>query len=119
MQSGEGRDFVFLPVARNNARAVRLDFSTVGESDVPPEAPTKSTNWKWIPRDPRVFKFVDDGTILSKVNMAHAVVLTMGEETLKRRRDMNTENIFIRTVRRALEKGMKVNLDKTALLAIS
>jgi hypothetical protein len=55
----------------NRAKAIakRLSFD-VEESLVPKEPPTKKTNWKCKEKLPRKFKFVDDGTFLSKLKMA-------------------------------------------------
>jgi hypothetical protein len=66
-------------------------------------------------------KFVDDGTIVSKVNMVNGVVEVDGEGGVvwREKRDQQTENIFKRTIRRAESKGMKVNVNKTAMLAVS
>jgi hypothetical protein len=87
-----GREFVFLPVARNFKR--HLD-PIPGETTIPPEPPTKTTNWQWQERDARVLKYVDDGTILSKVNMANWDKESEVEGVrVRRKRDQKTENIF-------------------------
>ena len=115
----ENSRFEFLPAARNTRR---LFGQVEGEVTVPPEPPTKQTTWAWKKKNPRVMKYVDDGTILSKVNMAHCESERLDQVTGKRvkvKRDLATENIFRRTVCRAESRGMKVNLQKTALLAIS
>jgi hypothetical protein len=74
--------------------------------------------WKWVARIPRLFKFIDDGTIVTKINMHNAEV-DRGEVEKRRKRDLATEQVFNRTIARAEGKGMKVNLEKTALLLMS
>jgi len=115
-----GESFRFLPEARNVRRLLN---PVEGEVPVPPEPPTGNTNWRWQEKHARVLKYVDDGTILSKVNMANCDMI-LGEEEERGRpvrikRDYITENIFKRTTERAMARGMKVNVQKTAMIAIS
>ena len=69
---------------------------------------------------PAVFKFVDDGTIFAKVNMYAAVERDYEREVpTHRKRDIATENVFNRTKTRAEAKGMKINVQKTAMMTVS
>jgi hypothetical protein len=116
----EGENVTFrLGANTRNVRRKRLRFD-INEVTIPFEPPTKKTRWNWIQKVPAVFKFVDDGTIFAKVNMYHAEEMEDGEgRKVRMKRDVQTENIFGRTMRRAEEKGMKINVSKTAMLAIS
>ena len=67
----EGRSFRFREGAKNIRRR-KLSFQAPTPSPVPQEPPTKKVNWKWIARLPRLFKFIADGTIVSKINMHNA-----------------------------------------------
>ena len=89
------------------------------DTTVPREAPTKKTNWQWKDKPPALFKFVDDGSILSKINMYNAEVGHEDGIVYHLKRDVMTENIFNRTKRRAEMKGMKINVGKTAMIVIS
>ena len=75
--------------------------------------------WRWVPRVPRLFKFIDDGTIVAKINMHNARVEWENNREIRIKRDLTTEQVFNRTIARAESKGMKVNLAKTAMLLIS
>ena len=120
----EGTNFVFTGASRRanmlKSRARRLTFEAV-ESQVPKEPPTKSTNWAWRPRTLRKFKFVDDGTFVSKLNMAVGFDqgFDRGSGPRREKRDQATENVFRRTISRATALGMKVNVQKTVMLTIS
>jgi hypothetical protein len=62
---------------------------------------------------------VDDGTFVSKLNMVNHVdtIITDGG-TIRRKQDIATENVFRRTVSRAEAQGMRVNVQKTGMIAI-
>jgi hypothetical protein len=115
----EGVTFVFNTRARN-LPARRLPF-TQGNLDttIPYEAPTKATKWQWQDKLPALFKFVDDGSIFSKVNMYNAVVRSEEGRVVHEKQDIMTENVFNRSKTRAEAKGMKINVKKTAMLVIS
>ena len=115
---GEGSSFRFNHKARN-VRARRLSFGAQPQMKVVPyEPPTKSVGWKWLEKLPAFFKFVDDGTLVTKINMAHAEVI-QGQKVVRRKHDIATQNIFQRTTSKAEGKGMKVNIEKTQMLVIS
>ena len=116
----EGGQFRFVGSSRekNRAKARRL-FSVVRENDVPTEPPSKGGTWKWKKKKTRKFKFVDDGSFLTKLNMVNDYEIPPGKENLRLKRDIQTENLFKRTIGRATAQGMKVNVDKTAMLTVS
>jgi hypothetical protein len=118
----EGRQFSFEEGARNmrRIRARRLSFNAMQEV-VPPEPPGKAGTWKWKAKEPRKFKFIDDGTFISKVNMTAILdtVQRIKEKEVRYKRDVQTENVLRRTIERAQVQGMKFNVAKTAMLAVS
>ena len=116
MRGGDG-SFVFTDKARNVPERRRL-FSEL-DVTVPNEPPTKATNWRWETKVPALFKFVDDGTILSKVILYNAVIKEESGKSIHEKRDILTENVFNRSKRRAESKGMKINVDKTSMLVLS
>ena len=111
----------YLPVGSNEARAARaavrrIAYSSEEEEEVPVESSKK--NMKWRPQNPQVYKYVDDNLQVHRVNM----------ETAGRGRDPDPfrdkhavacQNVFRRTIRRAEERGMRVNEAKTAMVCVS
>ena len=75
---------------------------------------------RWKARKPRKFKYVDDGLLLSKMNMdsADSTGLVDGMP-LKSKLDIPSQNVFRRVVAKAESKGMVVNRSKTAILCMS
>ena len=67
------RDWSFMPGRRNKRRlhnlATRISYSDEGEVDVPPEKNKKATGHRWRTREARKLKFVDDGSMVSRINM--------------------------------------------------
>jgi hypothetical protein len=118
---GEGGRYRFVGQARNadRARNRRLEFGP--ERPVPYEPPAKGGTWKWVDKFPRKFKFVDDGSFISRLNMQNGVSLSLdqGGKEVRRKRDIALENVFNRTILRATSIGMKVNIQKTQMIAIS
>ena len=119
---GEGRAFSFVGHSRtlNRAKATarRLSFSAQ-QANVPREPATKKNTWKWREQIPRKFKFVDDGTFVTKLNVVSGFTEAEDEEgSYRLKRDVATENVFNRTISRASAQGMKVNLDKTGMLVV-
>jgi hypothetical protein len=115
---GETRQFRFERRVRNPKRK-RLVFEEPSHEPIPDEPPTKKMSWQWQAREPRVFKFIDDGTITSKINMHNAEIEPLVPKPSYVKRDLATEMVFNRTVARAESKGMKLNLSKTNMLIIS
>ena len=81
--------------------------------EVPEE--TSKKNARWRDRPAVVLKYVDDNFQLNKVNMETAM---RGDDGLKYRdkHGLACQNVYRRTVRRAEERGMRVNANKTACL---
>ena len=92
-------------------------YSDEEEVDVPPERNRRATGLRWKARKPRKLKFVDDGMIVAKINMDSGEQVNMvGGRELRRKLDLNTQNVFRRVVRKAEGRGMVVNNGKTKLL---
>ena len=112
----------FLPWEGNVRRGRRrVRYSSEEEEDVPPEMNRKRTGLRWKARRARKLKFVDDGLMVSKLNMDSAVLsarLIEGKPS-KVKEDIMTQNMFRRIVRKATSRGMKVNNDKTSILCVS
>jgi hypothetical protein len=112
--------FTFTGKARNMPKRRRIDFASVElEATLPYEPPTKKTKWQWRDKLPALFKFVDDGSLFSKVNMYNATTRLVDGVVYHEKRDIFTENIFNRSKSRAEDKGMKINVKKTAMIVIS
>ena len=61
-----------MPGRRNRRRRNlnrRISYSDEGEVTIQPEINKKKTGLGWKARRPRSFKFVDDGMMVTKVNM--------------------------------------------------
>ena len=118
------RDWSFMPGRRNRRRrrnlARRISYSDEGEVDVLPEINKKATGLRWKPREARKLKFVDDGTMVAKLNMESGECVGRdGGRELRRKEDLQTQNMFRRVVRKAESRGMVVNNGKTKILCIS
>ena len=110
----EGVTCEFLPNARNVRRA-RVPF--VGE-EVPGEpSPRTSAVWKAAPIG--VFKYVDDGLQIQKVNMETAVAFERGGNKFRTKHAIPSQNLYQYIVGRAKSIGMKVNHEKTKLMCLS
>ena len=70
----------------------------------------KKTSAIWIPRDPSIHKFVDDGIIDSKLDMENTTAVIDGQGvTKKTKHAIASQNLFRRIVKNAESIGMKVN----------
>ena len=117
-----GRPPPVMRLGRNVARAKRaarrrIVYSSEDEEPVPEE--TSRRNLKWRDRRPLVLKYVDDNLQIDRVNMETA---SRGEEAGTKFRDKHSvqcQNTFRAVIRKAEERGMKVNSKKTAMTCIS
>ena len=115
-------EFGFLPQARNRRRARaaarRIAYSSEEEEEVPPE--TSKKNSKWREREPVCLKYVDDNLQINRVNMETALRgYTEEGKNARRKHAVECQNSFRYVVRRAEERGMKVNAAKTAMVCVS
>ena len=83
-------------------------------------------HWIRKPKDPtynegilKSYKFVDDGVNTSKVNMRKARMLVEDGSFFKEIIDLRTQNHIEKVKRRAEEKGMAINAQKTGLMLVS
>ena len=75
---------------------------------------------RWKARKPRKLKFVDNGILLSKMNMDSAVTGARSDgANVKTKHDIQSQNVYRRIVARAESRGMVVNRKKTAILCMS
>ena len=87
---------------------------------VPLELNKKATGFRWKPKKVRKFKYVDDGMIVTKVNMDSGVVsLAAGSKPVRDKHDLIGQNMFRRVVSKAESRGMLVNNKKTKILCVS
>ena len=118
----------YLPVGSNVERAARaavrrIVYSSEEEEAIPIEYSRK--NVKWRDMEPKVYKYVDDNLLVNRVNMETAAVgrdadaCVDGPGAYWDKHGIECQNGFRRVVRRAEEKGMKVNGAKTLMLCIS
>ena len=118
------RDWSLMPGRRNRRRRRnlmrRISYSDEGEVSIEPEKNKKKTGLRWKALKPTKLKFVDDGMILSKINMDSAAVGTAasGRQT-KTKHDLQSQNLFRKIVSKAESRGMVVNKGKTKILCIS
>ena len=118
------RDWSFMPGRRNRRRRrnlrKRISYSDEGECTVPLELNKKATGLRWKAKRARKFKYVDDGMIVTKVNMDSGVVsLAAGSKPVKDKHDLIGQNMFRRVVSKAESRGMRVNNKKTKILCVS
>ena len=67
----------------------------------------------------RKFKFVDDGLIVTKINMRSGTEDRSREKRVLENQDLLTQNMYRRVVGRAGQRGMMVNSKKIKVLCIS
>ena len=105
---------------RRNPRR-KINYTEEGEISIRPEKNKKATGLRWKRKDPRTFKFVDDGMTAAKLNMqtAEQTGLRVEGRPLRVKHDVESQNVFRRVVERAEGRGMVVNKNKTKLLLIS
>ena len=115
---GEGETFFFLPQARNIRRAAPLPLATPNPIKTDCE-PNKITQAKWKEVDAPALKFIDDGSIVDKVNLDTALPMQRGGQKFKIKQAKKTQNIFRHMTCIAEGKGMKVNTAKTNMLLVS
>ena len=117
------RDWSFMPGRRNRRRRRnlkrRIIYSDEGEQSVVQEINRRATGLRWKDKPSRKFKFVDDGIILTKVNMQSALIDPSTRKPRRMKHDVRTQNMFRRVVAKAEERGMVVNCAKTRILCIS
>ena len=97
----------------------RIVYSSEEEVEISPEKNKKKTGLRWKMKKPKKFKYVDDGMIVTKINMDSGLVMTRGGKVYKVKKDLLSQNMFRRVVLRATGRGMVVNTKKTKLLCIS
>ena len=112
----EGVTFEYLPNARNVRRALLADWSTFEEV---PEEPNPVTSAAWRPKDIGVYKYIDDGLQIEKINMETAVRYDIGGEERRRKHAVPSQNFYRHVTKKAVGRGMKINSSKTKLLCIS
>ena len=117
------RDWSFMPGRRNRRRRRnlqrRISYSDEGEVSVAPEVNLRATGLRWKARKARKLKFVDDGLIVTKINMRSGTERREGGNRLLVKHDLLTQNMFRRVVGRASQRGMVVNSKKTKVLCMS
>ena len=95
-------DVAFLPMARN----------------IPPNL-TNRIDPTWRPKPIKVNKFVDDNLSNEKVYMRDIDIVDTDTETFKNARAGQSESLFNFIAKNAHKKGLKINTEKTTLLAVS
>ena len=74
---------------------------------------------RWVQKAPENLNYIDDGAHLHKVNMRKQRLLIRNGEHLKLCHDPVSQAMFDHVTRRAEERGMLVNEDKTGLICLS
>ena len=96
----------------------RVIYSSEGDTTLPPE-PTTTCLGAWVPRLVNVDKYVDDNLQEDRVNFENAERFVRDGVMRRTKHVVGTQNVFRHIVRRAENKGMKVNTSKTTSLCIS
>ena len=96
----------------------RVVYSSEGDVTPPPE-PTTTCLGAWKRKKVEVDKYVDDNLQEECVSFENAVQVTVGGDNLRIKHAIQTQNVFRHVVRRAEERGMKVNTAKTGMLCVS
>ena len=117
---GEGVDFYFLPNARNVRRRIQDQVVEVPQIVEVPAESHHRTQARWKDKPVEIFKYVDDGLIVDKVNMDTGVSLLApeGKKEKRMKHAAASQNSFRTITTNATRKGMKVNTLKTNLLCI-
>ena len=88
----------------------KINYSDERELQAQEEVNKKKTGLRWRARKARSLKFVDNGMILSKINMDSADQLGHVAGKLSRsKHDLQSQIIFRRIVARAESRGMVMN----------
>ena len=83
-----------------------ISYSDEGEVSVQPEINKKKTGLRWRAVRPSKLKFVDDGMILTNINMDSATVRTCpAGGQAKTKHDLQSQNLFRRIVGREESRG--------------
>ena len=105
---------------RRNLQRKIINYTEEGEVSIPEEKNLKATGFRWKKKPARKFKYVDDGIIVTKINMQTAGIYRDDLGVLnKDKHDLQAQNMFRRIVARAESRGMVVNKQKTKILCIS
>ena len=113
-----------MPGRRNRRRRrnlkKRISYSDEGKISIPEEVNKKKTGLRWKAKPPRSLKFVDDSMIVAKINMDSAAIgQAPPGKPIKKKHDLQSQNVFRRIVRKAESRGMVVNNTKTKVLCVS
>ena len=97
--------------------ARRIIYSSDEDVDVPTESSKKNARWK--ERDQATFKYVDDNLQVNRVCMETASRTLENNIPIRDKHGAACQNSFRCIIRRAGNKGMKVNTAKTSMVCIS
>ena len=103
----------------NPRRPPRILYSSEDDDVSLPPEPTRTCLGEWRRRLVEVDKYVDDNLGEECVNFENALVVDVLGVNHKIKQAIGTQNFFRHVVRRAENKGMKVNTSKTAMVCIS
>ena len=103
----------------NPRRAARRIVYSSERDLTPPHEPTATCLGAWKAQPVQVDKYVDDNVQEEAVNFENAAQIISQGAALKEKHAIPSQNVFRHVIRRAEERGMKVNTSKTGLLCIS
>ena len=103
------------------ARRVRLNLNVrnVPCRFIVPPAEQKIGTQALTTKPVKVFKYVDDNLVVEKLNFGREEIVVTENGKFKIKHAVSSQNAFIGITSVALERGMKVNEDKTNLLCVS
>ena len=117
-----GRPPPLMRSSRTAARSIRaarrrIAYSSEEDEEIPVESSKR--NLKWRERRPRVLKYVDDNLQIDRLNMETAVRSSPATGPERVKHAVQCQNTLRAIVRRAEDRGMKVNAKKTAMICTS
>ena len=102
----------------NSRRPSTIRYSSEEDEDVPFETNLKS-NIKWVNEKVQVLKFIDDNTLMNKINFENCDQYRVLDKNHRTKHAIAIQNVFRYIVRRAERQGIKVNAGKTNFIVVS
>ena len=111
---------VLSPPGQHSSRRPKVELKHVPQPivNLPPRE-TKVGTQVLTSKMVKFFKYIDDNVSCEKANFGSVDTIVEGDQTIKKKHTIPTQNAFRCVTTKALEKGMVVNASKTGLLCVS